>query len=528
MPRFRLTRSAPTEHGVHTFVADGNIWEETDILKTLAERCITDQIRDSVMRIAGLTWTLADGYTLNDGLYLDDSPVGVAEGAYYDFVCTPEVLYSFACLYKIDLGTLDLIFWDVTNDVEIETVSLDDIGSWLSYECNITAPVDCVLVKVSFAQHDIHSGPFYIDNVSFNANTITSDPDSYKRTPKRIGAFHETLSGRRIYDLRCIHYDFVLGWNYIDSDQYESLRALLYSNELLYFDDGDVPSLVEADTVYDSAVYNYVGITNPSVTHIAYEDSSNLLPLAVDDFQSTEYTTGDYQAIDEDDVNNKSIVGVDSGYYLYHKFLIKSSIIQADVQRLSVIVKASSDDTSINNFDGCILYGWNGTGWTELTRSSNSNLNTLEYSTFEYLIARKLIDPDDGYIRLLLRSIGAYDGANVLDLKVYFVEVTVNEDLDSVIELSHKAILDSGGDVISVINLTTGLTLVLDTDYTIAVDRRSVITTGQTTGDIIEVTYSRYFEVMFADIPEEWLGGNQGTEITRKIEITLKTLSQSI
>jgi hypothetical protein len=528
MARFRLTRIAPTEHGVHTFDHDVDIWTETDVAKTLSDRYALDSSRDSVMRIKGLAWTLGDGCDLGDGLYLDDSLVGIDEGAYYDFVSTPEVLYSFACFYKIALGTLELIFWDQTNDEEIETIILDDLDSWFSYECNITAPFRCVLIRVTFSQPSVHSSPFYIDNVSFNANVVLSDPDVYNRVPQRIGAFQQTLSGRRVYDLRAIHYAFELMWNYCDSLQYENFRVLLYSNELLYFDDGDVPPLTELDTVYDNDVYDYTGITNPSSTHKAYVSSSNLLPVAIGDFQTTEYSTANYQAIDDDDVNYKQTLGVTSGYYLYHKYLIKSSIIQADVQRFLVRVKAESDDTSLNNLDGCVLYAWDGTGWTELVRTTNNGLNYLEYTTAEQMIASKFVDVDDDYVRIILRSVGTYDGANALDLTVYFVEIEINEDLDNVIDLTHKAILDNAtGDVISVKNLTTGLTLTLDTDYTIAVDRRSIITTGQTTGDIIEVVYNRYFEVLFSEIPEEWMGGDQATEITRKITITLKTLSES-
>jgi len=528
MVRFRLTLTAPTEYGVQTFDNDPEVWTETNASKTETNRYTSDPIRDSVMRIKGVTWTLGDGYTLGDGMYLDDSPLGKNEGSYYEFVVTPAVVYAFSSLYKIEFGELELVFWDQTNGVEIDTVTLSDIGSWLSYETSITIPDECVLLWIKFLQSDdAHSGPFYIDNVSFNGNVILSDPDSYNRIPVRIGAFHQALSGRRIYDLRAIHYDFQLRWNYFDAVQYENFREVLYSNELLYFDDGDVPSLIESETIYDNDAYSFAGITNPSSTHKAYTDSSNNLPSVKDDFETTEYSTADYQAIGDDDDDYKETSDPATGYYLYHKFLVKSSILQADVQRFGITIKASSDDKSVANLDGCILYAWDGTGWMELVRSSNSSVNYLRYSTAEQMIASRFVDETDDYVRLLLRSVGSYDGSNSLDVTVYFVEVEINEDLDSIIQLSHKAILDDDGDVISVRNLTTGITLVLDTDYTVSVDRRSITVMGQDSGDIIEVEYDRYFEVMFSSIPEEWLSGDQNTSINRRVEIDLHTLSES-
>jgi hypothetical protein len=119
------------------------------------------------------------------------------------------------------------------------------------------------------------------------------------------------------------------------------------------------------------------------------------------------------------------------------------------------------------------------------------------------------------------------DGLNALNLKTYYVEVEINEDLDSIIKLSHKAILDENGDVIHVKNLTKGTTLNLNTDYTVAVDRRSVTVLEQDPGDVIEVKYNRYFEVTFSSIPEEWLSGDPESNRIRKVEIVLHTLSES-
>jgi len=540
MARFRLTLTAPTEHNVQIFDNDYAIWTETDASKSEAIRFTSDPIRESVMMIKGITWTLENGYTLGDGLYLDDSPLGKDEGAYQDFSVTPGVRYAFACLYKVELGELNAVFYDQTYGSVIKSLSLTGVvpptngGKWKSYETSITIPDGCNTIRIMFLQNnDSHSGPFYIDNVAFNGNVILSDPDSYSRVPKRIGAFHQTLSGRRIYDLRAIHYDFQLHWNYFDKVQYENFREVFYSNELLYFDDGDVPSLTESETIYDNDTYNFIGVSNPSSTNKAYTASSSALPLGVNDFETNEYSTVDYQAIDDDDNDYKETSNPSTGHYLYHKFLFKSSLVPPsdgeNVQRFRIKIVASSDDSSPSNLDGCILYAWDGSNWMELARSSNSANNYLTYSTAEPLIASRFVSPSDSYVRLLLRSLSfsETEELNALNLRTYYVEVEINEDLDSIIKLSHKAILDENGDVIHVKNLTKGTTLNLNTDYTVAIDRRSVTVLEQDPGDVIEVKYNRYFEVTFSSIPEEWLSGDPESNRIRKVEIVLHTLSES-
>ncbi|MEK7399894.1 MAG: hypothetical protein AAB116_23370 [Candidatus Poribacteria bacterium] len=527
MTRFRLTLTAPTEYGVQTFNNDYDIWAETDDSKTESIRYISDSIRDSVMKVKGTIWALGDGRTLGDNLYLDDSPIGKNEGVYQDFAVTPWVKYAFACIYKVELDEAKLIFYDQTHGVEISRFDLFG-SSWKSFEASITIPDGCETFRVKFLQSDnSHSGPFYIDNVSFNGNIFLSDPDSYNRNPIRIGSFHQTLSGRRIYDLRAIHYDFRLRWNYFDMTQYENFREIFYSNELLYFDDGNVPALIESEQIYDNETYNFVGISYPSSTHKSYALCSNLLPSSMNDFEETEFSTNEYQAIDDNDINYKETSNPTSGQYIYHKFLIKSSIAAPDVQRLGIKVVASSDDNSPSNLDGCVLYAWDGNNWVELTRVSNSSKNQLTYSTAEPLIARRFVSQSDNYVRLLLRSMNSRDGSNSLNLRTYYVEVEINEDLDSIIKLSHRAILDENGDVIYVKNVTKGTTLSLNTDYTVAIDRRSVALINQDPGDVIEVKYNGYFEVTFSSIPEEWLSGDPESDRTRRVEITLHTLAES-
>ena len=117
-------------------------------------------------------------------------------------------------------------------------------------------------------------------------------------------------------------------------------------------------------------------------------------------------------------------------------------------------------------------------------------------------------------------------GSDSLNLRTNFSECEINQSLNLIVELSHKAILEND-DVIWVKNLTKGTTLVLGTHYTIAQDRRSITISGQNSGDEIEIKYNRYFEVAFGSLPEEWLSGRDENNMDREIRIVLETISES-
>lgn len=530
MGDFILTLVAPQEYGVETFDNDPDIWTATDAAKTTITRETGESApRDSCMSIMGVSWALGDGITLGDGYYLGDSDLGKSEGVYKDFTVTPEVSYILTCLYKVVTGSLSIRLWDQTNAALI-SLSVRTASSWSSEELTGTAPAGCTTMRVEFLQTGTQRrpGPYLIDNVALNGNILLYDPDEYRRIPERVGSFHQTLAGRRVYDLRAIHYEFQLAWEFFRETQYENLREIYYSNELLYFDDKDVPPLVESEFIYDTATYNFVGITNPSSTHIAYYDASSSLQSAEGDFETTEFSTAEYQAVDADDVNYKETSNPTAGEYLYHKFLFVSAIASADVERLRIKVVMSGNDGSPQNLDGGVLFAWNGTNWQEIYRVTSSGKTDMEWSTADSEVASTLVDSVDGYVRLLLRSRNSRSGANSLDLRSYFAECEINEDLDLTITLTHKAILDASDDVIWVKNKTQGTTLTLTTHYTIAADRRSITVTGQNSGDEIEVKYNRYFEVMFGSIPEEWFDRDPGAgDRERGAEVVLQTLSES-
>ncbi len=479
MGNFVLTSTAQDEYATETFDADGDLWSETDNTKTTASRKTTDSERDSVMQFLGDSWQLDGGQTLGDGNFLGDSDEGKGEGVYEDYTVTAGNIYAFSVLYKCDHGAafMTIEVYDQTNVVLLNSTDVNDTN-WNSHEERITAPVGCTTIRVKFLQKSTlaFSGPFYIDNVALNESAIIFDPEEYTRTPQVIGSFLQTLGGRRIRDQRCVHYELRLWWEFMEKGAFDLLYSMLVGGGTLYLDDGEVPNLTEDETVYETTTEDYVSITNPSSTNKAYTDNSASLPSAEDDFDSTEYSTVGYQKIDALDANYHETTNPTAGRYLYHRFDIDPDIDSGDAQRFRVLVRASGDDASPDNADGCILYVWDDTDstWVELAQSSSSAITNLIYSTAESDVAQRYLDSSDQRVKLLLRTVAPRATGKDLKLRTYYVEVEINEGLDLTVDLSHTAILDDDSDVIHVKNTTQGTLLKNLIEYDISADRQSI------------------------------------------------------
>lgn len=478
MANFILAITAHDNYAGETFDVDGDLWTATDAAITVS-RHTSDPVRSSVMKFVGDSWALGDGITLGDGYYLGDSEDGKGEGVYEDYTVTAGSLYAFSCLYKIGSAGayLTIEIYDQTNEVSISSVDVTDT-TWQSREEQITAPSGCTTIRVKFLQKsDLRrGGPFYIDNVRLDESALVYDPEEYSRTPIVVGDLLQTLGGRRVHDKTCIHYSFRLWWEFLEKAQTAMLIELLTSNSLLYLDDLEVPALTETQAVHDTATEKFVGVENPSSTNKAYTDNSASLPSAEADFDSTEFSTAQYQAIDVDDANYHETSDPDATKYLYHRFDFDPDIDASDFQRFRVKVVASCDDASPDNNDGCVLYIWNDTDstWVELAQSSSSAKTDLEYTTAESDVAQSFGDSSTQRIKLLLRSRATRTSGSSLTLRTYYAEVEVNENLDDTVDLSHSAVLDDDSDVIHVKNTTQGTLLKHLVEYTVASDRRSV------------------------------------------------------
>lgn len=93
------------------------------------------------------------------------------------------------------------------------------------------------------------------------SNVITVDSDKYSRVPERIGKFHRALGGRRIHDLRSLHYANNLGWDALDATQYASLQDIVYDSKIVMLDDTHIPFLVETKNIYENETVDMAGVS---------------------------------------------------------------------------------------------------------------------------------------------------------------------------------------------------------------------------------------------------------------------------
>ena len=178
--------------------------------------------------------------------------------------------------------------------------------------------------------------------------------------------------------------------------------------------------------------------------------------------------------------------------------------------------------------DGFTLFGWrqDTDRWMELGHVDDAGKTDLEYSITFPDVAMQFVDKLDNYARFLVRTrqpigVSPYD----IELRTYYAELIINENMDIVIELTHTPILESS-DVIHVKNLTQGTILALTSDYTIS--GREITVTGQSTDDVIEVKYNRYHEVSFASLPDTWIDGDPASDRYRAVTIRFRTLTQNV
>lgn len=533
---FFLGKIIPDSEGLETFDTDASIWTSTDIAQSAVSRYTGDATRSSVMAFEAVPMTLSDTLFLSDTIYLGDGVAFAGEGVYKDFTVVPGTRVYVTWVAKAPSSNLNkhamyLKVRDTTNGADLYD-NFAGFGVWSEKaDLLITVPDDCTTIRCTFYSNTYNTGGKYlVDDFGFFQSAFSVDPDGYSRAPHRVGSFHQSLSGRRTFDLKAIHYTFHFAWNFIDATMYDKLRVLFYDNEYLYLDDGDVPQISQTDTIYSNPTMTFSGVTNPSSTQIGYTDSGSALPSAIGDFETTEMSTANYGAIDADDDNYVETTNPAADAYLYHKFNILGSVSLADVQRLRVKVAALSDDSSSFNLDGCILYAWDGSNWVELTRSTSDAKTDLTYATVESTIAQQFVDSSNR-TRLLLRSRATRNGSDSLSLRTYYVELEINDGLGLTMNLSHRIVLPTNtpGTDVTVENLTDGSALVYDTDW-IWEDwgtKRAIVISNQSNGDQIKITYSRYWEVMFASAPEEWWDGDPTDDRNRIMRIVLQTLSKS-
>ena len=496
-PTFKLAAIHP-ENSKETFDSIADLWSETSPANIISSIDTFDSEHPSVMEFHGKIWTLGDGYDLGDGLYLNDSPLGVNEGIYKDYAVSAYTQAIISFIYKTSVGSFDLEIYDGDT---LLYISHPNDTVWTGKDVWINIPVGCTTIRVFMLLTNRHSGPVCVDDLFLSNNAILYDPDTYRRIPSNSGSFDETISGKGYFVRNGMRWQFDLAWNHNTSAMYDKLYTLLENNDMVYFDDGDVPPLTDIGYIYDteSESMTFYSITSPSSTNQAYVTNEGHVPVAIGDCETAEYSTANYAEITTDDTGYVESIKGTLGHYATHKFKFKSTIPHANVKRLRINIKCSGIEVPYHNepVNGVYMFVWNGTTWQQVNVTTDSQINSITFATSNSTLAKQYVSGLDGYIRIILSTRSSIGISN--KLRVYYVEAEINESLGRIVPLTNRAL-----DIISVVNKTNVGTLVELTDYTLADDGRSITVIGQTHGDKIEVKYTRYFEVYIEDIPDVW------------------------
>ncbi len=457
------------------------------------------------------------------------------KGAYIDVPVSAEIEHVVEFDYKITATQeIDWVIYDQTNGGNIAIGTLDQAGDWYGFYRRVTTPANCVTIRLFLRAGTATSLAFFIDNIGCRGNLILEDAESaqYTRSYPRQSNVHNTQGGNAVEDSTPPRMVYPLFWKYLTDTQFNAILKFIRSSRESYFDDGNLPDFAELQYAYLETQYTFSGITNPSGTHVAYYDTDVDLPNAEGDFETTEFSTANYGAIDANDGNSvDSSITTSSNVkkYIYHKFLLNISgeyaVLDA-IQRIKIKYVAECDDASGNDVDGIVLYVWHNANWLRIGETTSKDKTTIDYITDEPVQAQDFIDIGGQTITLLARSRGHKGSDGNLTMKSYYISVWVNQDMGSGVILSNEFTLDASGDVESVENLTDGTTLVLDTDYVIGDGRNNLKAMSEDAGDLIKVTYKPRISVANSGSPSErWWGTDTPTTPPRNVTLTLQSLN---
>lgn len=457
------------------------------------------------------------------------------KGVYYD-VAGCEPLTTYVCEFAFKLGAsqeLDILIYDQTGAASIYSVSKSphalDVDAWQNFYKEVTTPAGCVTVRIYLRAGTAAGTAFYIDDILFQGNALVWDPGEYDVSYSQVKNTHFTEKGTRVTDITSVTPRFSLSWQdptgFLNNAKFSKILNMYRAKKATWFTDTNVPTMTDGAHIYTATTYNFVGISNPSGTHIAHYSQSSSPPNAVDDFETTEFATADYNAVDGDDALYAEDSPTVVGNHEFHKFKFKVTeyTAAANVKNINITYKGLCSDTSPKTNNGIVLFAWNGTNWWEVGRTRTADKQTITFSTTRAEQAQDFVDTSNGWIYLLAMSMGTKGATGAITLRSHFIQVIVNKGLDTTITLSNKAIL-TAGDVVSVINRTDKATLTLDTHYRIGDDRQSVITDSQDAGDYIEVTYNQYYSVEVADLSERRLPSTTLSAPNRTVTLTLESL----
>ena len=498
----------------NSYETSGWVPEDGTVAITLDQDAVNNEDHPSCMKIISTT----------DG-----------KGGYIDVTTTAELECVVEFNYKMDATQeIDWVIYDQTNAANIAIGTLVKSADWYGFYRRITTPAACVTIRLYLRAGTATGETFFIDDIGCRGNLILEDAESelYIRSFSRQSNLHNMQRGNAVQDSTPPRMSFPLTWKYLTNSQFSELIKFVRSNSVAYFDDGNLPDCVELQNVYTETQYTFSGITNPSGTHVAYYDTDTDLPNDETNFETTEFSTVNYQAIDANDSNSvdTSITTTSNiKKYIYHKFqfdLSPTYVAINDIQRMKIKYVGECDDASSNDVDGVVVYVWHNSNWLRIGESTSKDATTIDYVTDEPVQAQDFVDIADQTITIIVRSRGHKGSDGNLTMKSHYLSVWVNQDMGSGVALSNEFTLDAGGDVVEVKNLTDDAVLVLDTDYVIGDGRDNLKAMSEDEGDLIQVTYKpRIAVAMSGTAGDRWWGTSTPATPPREVTITLQSLN---
>ena len=451
---------------------------------------------------------------------------GAATPVYQLFDVESGAKYVFEAEYR-SANTVTFEISDVTNGGIIVS-SIDCAPStphWSNFYHEETLASNCTQARLYV--YGAITQTIYLDNMRWQGNAITFDPvigntpytyeDSSERHIMQDGSLRITKSPRRL--------NARLHFQHLTHDQFTRLQAFVNANTETWFDDQAVPSSVDVGYVYTEAEDDYTDTTNNK----AYLASSQTLLASAATFETVEFSAAQYTAIDGDDSSYVLQAANAYGDYVFNKFSIALTEISSidEVQSLDVVYKGSSDDGYQGTSEGVKLLLWDGNKYIEVDSTYSSDKSTLNFSTTKPSLAQRFIYSSGAtlYIKAIAKTAYSFTSPAVnLYLNSYYFQTKVNETLSDTITLKNKAILDSGGDVVEVKNITRDDVLTLGTDYRIGENRQSVVlTSAPTAGDRIQVEYAKYWYVYpIGDFSENRFDPASATAPGRSVDLILE------
>ena len=457
------------------------------------------------------------------------------KGGYFDVTdLTAESEHVVEFAYKISATMeIDWVIYDQTNGANIATGTLDQTADWYGFYRQVDTPANCVTIRLFLRAGTASGTVFYIDDIGCRGNVFLEDAEStsYARQFQQGGNVHQLQKGNAVKDTTPGRMAFPLHWEYLTNTQFAKVQSFVRAGDVSYFDDGNLPQCAVLQNVYLETQYTLAGLTNPSAGSAAYYDTGTALPNAEGDFETTEFSTANYQAADADDANSVDTaitVAGDVKKYVYHKFVLDISGeygVADAIQRMKVKYVGECDDASGNDVDGVVLYVWNASTWMRIGETTSADKTTIDYITDEPVQAQDFVEISNQEITILARSRGQKGSDGNLTMKSYYISVWVNQDMGSGVTLPQPFTLDGSGDVVSVENLTDDTTLTLDTDYVIGDGLDNLKAMSETAGDLIKVSYNPRLRVAArGPASDHWHRTGTPTTPPRRVRLTLQSL----